>query len=156
MLLAGIGLAFIAAGVALCAWQGRLTYDFQWRLAHDPVHATARVVDLRTNEQHVNSGHSSSTIESTELQYEFAIPGRDHTYRSDGWIAVPEHTWKHSRDSGEIAIEYLKGDPAINQPREARHGIGSAILFVLLGLVFLGLGGLLLVGGLRRVPVTTD
>lgn len=83
----------------------------------------------------------------------FRVPDddTDHSHDDDiwfieqggGWVDVPEDVWTRSRDSGEITVEYLEGDPAFNQPVEARRGIGSVILFGVLGLVSILIGGLL-------------
>jgi hypothetical protein len=148
-----IGLGMLAFGVLLVAWSAQTAYSFQWRLERgDAVRTDARVEDLRTLE------NEETSQVTHELRYVFKVQGDDREYsfdddiwmleQGDGWVDVPESTWTESRESNEIDVEYLDGDPAVNQPVEARRGIGSTILFFVLGLVATAIGALLTFGPL--------
>jgi hypothetical protein len=147
---------FLLPGLALVEYAGRNAYDFDWRLAKDPVKTTARATEFRTLE----SGPGSKVhTETYELRYSFAIPGDDTTYRAtsssmfdqgdDLWIDVPKDVWDDARDSHEIKVEYLRSDPSISQPVKAHRGSITSIVLGLAGVVMAGIGLLLLWGGLR-------
>jgi hypothetical protein len=67
----------------------------------------------------------------------------------DESVDVPKDVWDRARVSGEITVEYLEGDPTVNQPVEARRGFGTIALFTVLGLIMVIPGALLVFGPLR-------
>lgn len=150
-----IGLGFLAFGGVLVGWSSQTAYSFHWRLERgEAVETGARVEDFRTL---VNERTNQTTH---ELRYVFEVPGDDTEYVHDddiwfleqeaGWVDVPEDVWDASRDSGEIVVEYLEGDPAVNQPVDARRGFGSVVVFGAIGLVAMLIGVLLTFGPLLR------
>lgn len=159
-LLAILGLAFLAPGVAVSAWAVQTGYDAR-RLKVDGVQARAQVRDSQILKI---SGNRRNQTEY-QLRYSFSVPGSDTIYRAGDdifffqqdnvWVEVPERTWNKSRSTGTVAIEYLKGKPSVNQPLAARRGYGGAMVFLLAGFAFLAIGFLLTWGGLRQVARAT-
>jgi hypothetical protein len=153
--LVAVALVFVLPALVLMEYAGRNAYDFDWRLSKDPVTTTARATDFREIETNSNKTHSVTH----ELRYAFKVKGDDTTYRAtsssmfdqgdDLWIDVPEHVWDDARDSGELKVEYLKSDPAVNQPVKAHRGSITSIVFTIVGLIMLALGLVLLRGALR-------
>lgn len=153
-----IGLGMLTFGGLLVAWSAQTAYSFHWRLERgDAVRTDARVEDFRTIEDERRRHRTH------ELRYVFAVPGDDTEYVHDddiwfieqeaGWVDVSEDVWERSRDSGEITVEYLEDDPTVSQPVDARRGIGSVILFAILGIVALLIGTAITIGpqlGRRR------
>lgn len=161
ILLAVVGLAFVALGITLAAWAVQTAMDAH-ALHADGVRATAQVRDMQISEQHTKR----TTSREYQVRYSFRVRGDDTTYRAeddifflqqdDVWVEVPRSTWDASRDSGTIAIEYRRSDPSVNQPLAARRGYGSAALFLALGLIALAIGVVLTRGALRTTVGTSD
>jgi hypothetical protein len=156
-----LGLVFVAAGLATCAWAVQTALDAR-KLNGDGVRTTAQVRDTQISTVRSNK----TTTRQHQVRYSFKVKGDDTTYRAeddvflyeqdDVWVDVPREVWERSRTSGTIEIEYLESDPSLNQPLSARRGYFSAGLFLLLGLGILGVGLLFVVGGLRRRPVHVE
>ncbi len=160
-----LGALFALGGLLIAGWGVQTGLDAR-SLNADGVRAEARVTDARISEQ--RSG--SSQVRQHQLRYSFAVPGDDATYvaeddiffieQDDVWVELDEEDWERARDAGRIDIEYLEGDPGLNQPVAARRGYVSAAVFTGLGLFAFLLGALLVRGGLRRVtppvPQATD
>jgi Protein of unknown function (DUF3592) len=157
MSLTVIGLLLAAAGALVAAWGAQTGID-AYRLNAGGVRSEAQVQDMRITRP--QSGKNPSVAQH-QVRYSFSVPKDDTTYRAeddiflieqdDVWVEVPERTFEASRESGRIAIEYLRSDPSLNQPVAARRGYVGAGLFVMLGLAMFVLGLLLTRGGLRRV-----
>ncbi|MCW2922155.1 MAG: hypothetical protein JWL76_2029 [Thermoleophilia bacterium] len=154
-----MGLVTFAFGLLFLAHASQTAYSFHWRLRSDnAVRTTARAEDFRI------STSSRSHTDQFHLRYVFRVPGEDtdHSFSNDIWfidqgdeVDVPRDVWDRSRERGEIDVEYLESDPAVNQPVEARRGWGTVAMFAVLGLIMVVPGALLLVGPLvgrrRRV-----
>ena len=154
LLVLAVGLVPLALGVLLLIHSAQTAYQFHWRLGRgDAVEVGARAEGFRTSEPSRGSGLQY------HVRYVFRVPGDDTDYvfsddirflpDGDGSVDVPQEVWDRSRESGEITVEYLEGDPTVNQPVEARRGIGTVVLFGALGLLMLFPGALLVFGSLR-------
>lgn len=150
-----VGVLFLATGIAITAWALQTALDAR-KLNANAVRTQAQVRDWQISEQRTNR----STSRTHQVRYSFKVKGNDTAYRAeddifmfdqdDVWVEVPERVWQTSRDTGRIAIEYLKSDPSLNQPVSARRGNGSAIIFGSIGLVCLLIGFVFVRGGIRR------
>jgi hypothetical protein len=143
-LLRAVGLTVLAAlGVFLAGWGFQGLYLHKWKLDRDGIVTEARVTDLQVAKYTGRGRH-----EEKQLRYSFSVPGRTGEYRHDDpifliardnqYATVSGDVYDKARDTGVIRVRYLKSNPSINEPEDARTGVIAPLIVSLLGLGLIG------------------
>lgn len=144
-----VGAIFLAIGIALLVGASSTTSS-DARLQTEGQTLTADVVDAR-EVQYKRGGTTTST--SYEIKYRFtsgSLLSGGSVIISD-WMDAPEAVVRDAVRQGTIEIRYLPGEPSVNKP-VASLGVevgsfGFPVGPIIAGVLFLGVGGLILWGG---------